>query len=58
LMFSATTWVLLRQLRRDPSIAPSVGLIAKAALACLGGFVAALVMIAILDVAGVPFRVM
>ena len=58
LMFGATTWVLLRQIRRTPPIAPSAGTAARTALACLAGFVAALVLIAILDIAGVPFRVM
>lgn len=57
LMFGASTWVLLRQLQRSSDGPLSPWSIFEAAAACLGGFLVALLIVFILDVTGVPLRV-
>lgn len=55
-MFGAASWVLRRP-AKDARPSAAALTVVKSAFACLGGFIAAFVVIAILDVAGVPFRV-
>ena len=56
LMFGASTWVLHRELQRSSTGPISPASVFKAALACLGGFLIGMLVVLILDVAGVPFH--